>query len=506
MKAALRRIPAPLAALLGVVAIFAVAWVLIVPAWGFPDEDSHFSYSQTLVERGELPGKGRFSVSSEHRRSMVATNTDEVTFLPRAKPEWSRAIDSGWRKVTRNDRRDDGGAPNATVGYPPGYYLYETIPYRITSSADILTRVYVMRFASVLWLLVTTTAAWLLAGEIFGRRRPLQLVTAAAVGLWPMVTWISSAINPDGMLIALWALSTWLAVSLVKRGPSAVRALALCACLGLALVTKASALALLPPVALALVVAAWDGLRRPTLRRAAIAVCVVAPAILIAGSWIAVARHNHRSAYAQTSLIATTPGASSGAESDREARDAPEPGPQLFASYLWQFYLPKLPSQTEIRFVYPEISKYPAYQTWLAGGWGVYGWVNVWFKNWTYAVFLIVTLLALAAAAFTGVRALRRGDWRRRRTVLAGVMLAVVAGALLAGLHWTDYNMYLSGDPPFLQGRYLLPLAPIFALVLAQATLAAPRRFRPAVQGAVLAGLLLFQVGSLGFVAERYFG
>src|SRR3712207_5527813 len=105
MKAALRRIPAPLAALLGVVALFGVAWALVVPAWGFPDEDSHFSYSQTLVERGELPGKGRFSVSSEQRLSMTATNTDEVTFLPRAKPEWSRAIEKAWRRNTKGEKR-----------------------------------------------------------------------------------------------------------------------------------------------------------------------------------------------------------------------------------------------------------------------------------------------------------------------------------------------------------------------------------------------------------------
>lgn len=506
MRAALRRIPRSLALLLGVVASFAVAWVLIVPAWGFPDEDAHFAYSQTLVERGELPGKGPLPVSNEQRVSMTVTNTDETTFVPVAKPEWSLAIERPWRNTQHKTKRGNGGASNATASYPPAYYLYATVPYRLAGSADILTRVYVMRLFSVLWLLATTVGAWLLAGEIFGRRRPLQLVTAAAVGLWPMVTWISAALNPDGMLIALWSLSTWLAVSLVRGRPDPLRAGALCACLGLALVTKASALALVPPVAFALVVAAWDARPRLTVRRAVVAACVVAPLVLIAGSWLAVARHNERSAYAQTALISTAGGGGGGAPADRQARDAPEPSPRLFASYIWQYYLPKLPSQTTIKPIHPVVSQHPAIQTWVAGGWAAFGWVNVWFPDWTYLIFLAVIVAALLAAAVTAVRALRRRAWRRgRRTLLVGALLAATVGALLTGLHVTDYNMWVDGKPPFLQGRYLLPLAPIFALVLAQSTRAFPQRLQPAVQAAVPAGLVVLQLACLGLVAARYY-
>ena len=502
MRERLRRIPRPLALLLPVVALFGVAWALIVPAWGNPDEDAHFAYSQTLVERGELPGSGENQVSTEQRLSMDFTNTDETVFFREAKPEWTPAVERSWERLESEAARADGGAPNATDEYPPAYYLYESVAYALTQSEGIFTRVYAMRLFSAVWLLVTTTAAWLLAGEIFRRHRPRQLVTAAAVGLWPMLTFISASLNPDAMVVALSALSTWLGVSLLRRPADPVRAGALCLCLGLALVTKASALALVPAVAFVLLVAAVRAARRITVRRLATGAVVLAFLALPLGAWAVIAADAGRPIYAQTALVSNATGSG---ESDG-GTDVPSVRPasaREFASYLWQFYLFKLPFQHEIRFMFPVISDHPAYQIWLGGGWATFGWVNIWFPEWVYVIFLVVTLLAVAGAAVTGVRALGAG---RRPPLALAAFLLLMPLALLAGLHWTDFHMYLRRDPPFLQGRYLLPLAPIFALVLAQATRVLPRRLQPLAQAGVLGGLVVLQLAALALVTDRFYG
>ena len=506
MRRALRRVPLPLALLLVVVAVFGVAWALIVPAWGNPDEDAHFAYSQTLAELGTLPGHGKQVVSTEQRLSMTLTNTDETTFVVSAKPTWSRTVERQWDRQQGAAARDNTGAKNATSEYPPAYYLYEAAPYRLFAGGDIFTRVYAMRVFSLLWLLVTTVAAWLLAGEVFGRRRQLQLVTAAAVGLWPTVAWISSSINPDGMLNAFWALSTWLAVSLVRGSRSPARAAALCACVGLALVTKATALALVPPAVFALGVVAWDARRRVNVRRLVATAAVVAPLVLVVGGWVVVAHASGRSAYGQTALVSSAASSSGSTTPGKETVNAPSAN--AFASYLWQYYLPRLPFQRELRFTFHAVSDYPAYQTWFAGGWANFGWANVWFRPWVYRVFLGATALALLGLLITAVRARRRHRGRRPRrgTVLTTVLLALTAGALLAGLHWTEFNMWLKHDPPFLQGRYILPLAPIFALALAQATRAVSVRWRSAAQAAVLASLVVLAIACLGLEASRFYG
>jgi 4-amino-4-deoxy-L-arabinose transferase-like glycosyltransferase len=505
-----RRVPRELALLLLVVAVVGATWALLVTPWGAPDEDVHFAYSQTLAERHELPGRGPQQVSSEQRLSMDASNTDQVVFFQRAKPDWSPLAERGWRSVAKTAERDNGGAGNTAASYPPAYYLYEVVPYELAGGGHVLTRLYVMRLFSVLWLLVTTVGAWLLAGELFDRNRPLQLLTAATIGLWPMLTFMSAAINPDGMLTALWTLATWLGASILRRGLTAPRAAGICLCAGVALVTKATALALLPPVAFALAVGAWRLRHRVSARQLAWGVGAAAAFAVPVIAWILVAHGAGHQAFGQAAAISQSTGAETGGGAAGATAAAP-PSFDInrFASYLWQFYLPKLPFMQEQRFVFPVISHYPAYQVWLGSGWASFGWVNVWFPAWVYRVFMVVAVLVGAGAAITavrGIRALRAAGGVVRRAPWAMIaFLTLTVGALLAGLHWTDYHMLVDGEAPFIQGRYLLPVGAVLALVVAQAVRSLPARFRTVAIACVLGGLVALQLACLALVATRYY-
>lgn len=501
-------VPRELALLLLVVAVVGVTWALIVPPWQAPDEDVHFAYTQTLVERQELPGKGPNAVSNQQRLSMNYLNTDAVVLIPGATQDWSERSAQAFRDDAKDAPNDDGGSPNAASGYPPAYYLYEAVPYALASGSDVVTRLYVMRLFSVVWLLVTTTAAWLLAGELFGRNRLLQLVTAATIGLWPMLAFMSSAINPDSMLIALWTLSTWLGVSILRRGVSAPRAIALCLCVGLALVTKATALALIPPALFALGVGVWR-IRRTVTRRQAKWAAVAALAFAIpVGAWVYVSQTEGHSAYGQASQVTAKTGqpVTGGVARINPVQTV---SPSFLASYLWQFYLPKLPFMKDQRFVFPVISHYPAYEVWLASGWASFGWVNIWFPPWVYRIFLAIFLAIAAGAAVSfarGARTLRAlAKPARRASIAIGAFIALTVGTLLAGLHWTDFHMLADGSPPFIQGRYLLPVGALLAAVVAVAVRALPERFRLTAAGAVLGGLIAFQVACLGLVAAHFY-
>jgi hypothetical protein len=180
-----------------------------------------------------------------------------------------------------------------------------------------------------------------------------------------------------------------------------------------------------------------------------------------------------------------------------------------FASYLWQFYLPKLPFMQEQRFVFPVISHYPAYEAWLASGWASFGWVNVWFPAWVYRIFLAISLGAGVGAGITvlrGVRALRAaGGFVQRAPWTMIAFFTLTVGTLLAGLHWTDYHMLVDDAAPFIQGRYLLPVGAVLALVVAQAVRALPVRFRTVAIASVLGGLVALQLACLALVATRYY-
>jgi hypothetical protein len=165
------------------------------------------------------------------------------------------------------------------------------------------------------------------------------------------------------------------------------------------------------------------------------------------------------------------------------------------ASYVWQFYLPKLPFQTPT----PAISSLPAYDVWLKSGWGAFGLLEVRFPGATYVLFAAITALVAVTAALALIR---------RRSSLDFALLAffaVTALTLLAGLHWTEYQFIVSQGITFNQGRYLFPLIGLAGLAVAQTLTLLPRARRLVAVGVVAGGLVAFQLLSLAITAGRFY-
>jgi len=290
-----------------------------------------------------------------------------------------------------------------------------------------------------------------------------------------MMSFISSTVNPDAALYALWSLATWLGVRLLVRGITVSGAAALCALVGLTICVKAIGYVLLPPALLALGLALWA--RRPlpvslALKPTAAAVAALAAT---AGVWFFVAHQIHRPAVAQTAA------ATASGTNFRE-----------LASYLWQFYLPRAPFQ----IAFPTDG---VFEIFVKGSWGKFGWLEVQYAEPVYGVLTALTLATIAAAALV--------LWRTRKTIRWRVVffLAATCVTLLATLHWTDYHQLAAGSPGFMQARYLFPLVGIAGLVVAQALrLLVPSR-RAIGVGALLGGLCVLQLYALCVSAVRFY-
>jgi 4-amino-4-deoxy-L-arabinose transferase-like glycosyltransferase len=474
--------------MLAAVAIIGVSWALILPPFQAPDENSHFGYAQDVAERFELPGdKERKVFSTEAQLAHDRSNSEQSAALLESKPEWSRAAYERWQGEEArlpDSARSDGGGENPATTNPPLYYLYVAPAYLVSGAGDIFDRLYVMRIWTVLLLLVTATGAWLLAGELFGRNRQLQLVAGAFAGLQPMVTFVSASITPDAMLYALWSLALWLGVRILKRGLTLAQGAALLGIVGLAIVTKASSYALLPAALLVLAI----GLLRmraagnPRVRTVAI-VAVLAVAVPV-GAWLTTAAVLDRPAVNQV-----------GTETGRAAPGLTNFNVRELGSYLWQFYLPRLSFQQQFGGM-PDL---PVYNVWLKTGWGAFGWLEVKFPPAVYVLLAIFTVAALAGAAVFVLR-------NRRRVDLAVVaFIALLVLTLLAGLHWTEFRTLVGGTGPFNQGRYLLPLVSLFGASVAAALALIPERRRPAAIGLVVGGLFALQLFSLAIVTGRFY-
>jgi hypothetical protein len=188
-------------------AFLTLVWSVTIPLMSAPDEPSH-AVKAAMVARGDL------ETSSENAVGNGAVIPQTMVTLPTAYLEiyWlsfcyannrGPTVECARTRAVRGD-----GPPIATstyVGaYQPVYYAIVGWPSRLLSARHAL---YLMRAVGAL------TSAALLASGISsavaaGQRR--VLVTVAALGITPMVTFLTGSINPNGLEIAA-AFCVWLA-------------------------------------------------------------------------------------------------------------------------------------------------------------------------------------------------------------------------------------------------------------------------------------------------------
>ena len=485
----MRRPPSGLAGLLLTVMVVGIIWALLVPPWQTPDEVQHYAYAQDLAENFRLPQFPRSTpgglpqVSSDQGIADNAVGASRGAFYPQSTPpEWNPAVWTAYLAAVRihpGPSRSNGGGPNPAATNPPLAYLYADVGYFLDYGGTAFGRLYSMRLWSVLLLVLNALAGWLLAGEILGRKRLPQLACGAVAGLTPMETFIGTSVNPDALMVPLWTFALWLGARVIIRRAMIRDVVALCAVAAAAVLTKATSYALVPAVVLALF-AGW--FRRPREQRLRalpqIGVASLALVVPVLG-WVGLATALGRSAI--NTVAAGT-------------RPAPFSVGQ-FLSYLWQFYLPRLPGMTPVRW----ISGLGVYEIWIKQGTGVFGWLTVTLPAWVYAA-TVACLGAFGIVVMWFVAKLRSSTalW------LLG-FLALALLTLLGGIHLTDYRSEINGDGPVLQGRYLLPIIGLVGLAVGLVVSRLPERFRPGASAAVLLLLLTLQTLSMSAVIKAFY-
>lgn len=479
-----RALQHPLTALIALVGVIGLTWALLVPPWQSPDEAVHFAYAQSLAERFALPdAKDRGPFSTDQILASDAVHALQIPFYTdQVRPDWSRSDYQRYlRAAATHPSGSNGGGLSADAANPPLFYLFDDLAYWGSLGSNALERLYAMRMWNVTLLLSAVLAGWLLSGEVFGRRRLAQLTCAAVIGLVPMQTFVLTSVNPDALMVPLWTLALWLGARVISQGAQTRDAAALCSLTAAAILTKATSYALVPPVLVALLIG-WRQ-RPPAERRRTgqqLALASLALFVPVLG-WVGLSKGLGRPV---VNTIQASPGTQGHPFLVRQ-----------FLSYVWQFYLPRLPFLTPVG----TSSGLALWDVWIRGGWGVFGYLEVAMPLWIYQVLAVVT--GLVAAAALGLLARIRD--RLRVELLTFFVLTLLSLLLL--LHVSDYRSLIAGNGPLLQGRYLLPGIGLFGLAVGLATTRLPARWRGGFCGAVIVALLLLQVVALVTVAKRYY-
>jgi 4-amino-4-deoxy-L-arabinose transferase-like glycosyltransferase len=467
----------------------AACWSLITPPFQAPDEPAHFAYAQLLAEAGRLPSNNQGDVSQEEETVVKALNQTGVQWhpevgtisSPRARRELHEALTLPLNRV------GPGGA-GVAASEPPLYYALETIPYHLASSGTLLDRLEAMRLLSALMAGLTALFSFLFVRELLPAVRWAWTVAGLGVALTPVLGFTSGAVTPDAMLAAVSAATFYCLAYAFRRGLTRRWAVAIGAVTAIGFLTKLNFIGLAPGVMLGLVVLGCRGVSEhpgaPRARRAFGSMAIgMGIALSPAGAYLLSNLLGHHSLLGLVSRAA------------RETGGQRSPLHEL--EYMWQFYLPRLPGMMSY---FPGVSSFR--QLWFARAVGLYGWLDTAFPVWVCNLaFIAATLIALLAAR---TLLARRMALRGRLAELA--VYLVIAVGLLALIAGDSYNALQLEGPGYIQPRYLLPLLPLAAAVLAAGARGAGRRLGPAVGALIVTLFLAHDLFSQLLVVSRFYG
>jgi 4-amino-4-deoxy-L-arabinose transferase-like glycosyltransferase len=485
----IRETSRPLVALLAVAGLLSLGWSVAIAPFTGGDEDNHFAYTAWLASSGHPP-----AVSSGQRpySTIQGFAFRDLGYLrtvgnPEARPPWHDVEERRYKRFARAqppDAQSNGSGPNPLGKNPPLYYAYESLPWLVAPGGHLFGRLFLMRLASGLLLLATVTFMWLLAGEVFRRALP-RTVATGVVALHPLLTYTSGIVTNDNLLATLWTLFFWLALRVVRLGLSPGRVAALAAVAAASILTHGRGLAIVPVFLITLLVALLR--HRPAVRAALPAigagVAVLAVALVAYRVILANAADGDVGAAAYGGEV--TLGAANGFNL------------RQFASFVWQFYLPKL------GFMSPRVG--PGYgfrQMFVETGFGSFASLEIVFAPWVYDL-VQITLVGTAVALYT----LLARHWPLVRRHLAEIVVLLAGGLSMLGLlHLASYRAVAGGGAdPLITGRYLLPLVGLLGLAVGGVVALLPRPAAPYVGAAVLVGLCSLSLAGIGLAVTRFY-
>ena len=491
MRAALARIPRAGRICFAIAFVNAAIWGVVVPPFQVPDEISHFAYAQYLAETGKPPPQGPGAQYSNEEQGMLE-RLDFFAVIGRAgqrgilTPAENHVVSAFL--ATNPSPVGEGGASSAT-NQPPLYYALEAIPYWLSPSSDILTRLALMRLLSALMAACTVLAVFLFLRELLPRTPWAWTVGALMVAFQPTFDFIAAGVHGDNLLFLTSTLTFLLLLRAYRRGLTMPRAVAIGAIVAAGVLTKLTFIALLPGIALALLLLCWRARREGVGRALAMLVVMVVVAFLPVAL------------YALLNVVAWHRGGiTAGGLAGATNSSAPGGGTITLnetLDYTWQLYLPKLWFMNHVYF-----AEDPIWATWLDGSIGHFGWLDYTFPAWVYNDGLDI-LYALAALALVGLVRVRHG-FKTMLPIFA--CFGVMALGLLGAIGYAGIRYQMNTGYAFAQARYLFPLVVFYALFIVLAARAAPRRWAP-----LLGALLVVLAMTHGLFAEtltisRYYG
>ena len=417
-------------------------WSAAIPVGQGPDEPSQVALVQFIAEQHRLPQaeeiyradelvhmrrlaqsgliEGERNVQQEFSDTQMGPNEKEILVL-----------DSEMRVSF------DSHAYVSAMFVPPLYHWLASLPYRLFYSADVLSRVFSMRLASVLLTMGFVWVSYWVARESFPQRPLLWRTVPIVTSFQPMVTFIGSVVNSDMLLFLLLGIATWLVIRALRRNFTWQVAAGLGIVTGLGLLTKPMILGYGLGLVIVMLIL-WLQKRQPWWKLVLYSLLIPAIALIISG-WFMV-----RNQRIQGAPLYDNP------YDNPHIVERFNPKPDLTIQAYWQ-----------------DVFKDQLENSIFRSYWGNFGWLDTPMPDRVYESLRWVSRLAYLEIGLFIIISLRRQvvDWN---TLWVLVVLVVLSLSLLLPMFGRAYiiarDTGIAGSSA--QGRYLLGMWAAQATVL----------------------------------------
>jgi len=202
-----------------------LSWIILVPIWQYSDEPAHFSQVQDIAESGTVPiDTPNTSAEIIKTEAILGALRDDggnnkYTYHPEFHPQYSTSTtgpaENEILKIGKNERKNLVKSEATTN--PPIYYTLASIFYKAFYNADIFTRVFSVRFFSLL-LFITLVYISFKCAEIIFKQNLLVYALTALIAFKPMLIFASTGVLPDPLTNLLFSIVAYLCLLLIKNG------------------------------------------------------------------------------------------------------------------------------------------------------------------------------------------------------------------------------------------------------------------------------------------------
>lgn len=234
-----------------------VIFTFAFPAFSGHDEVAHYAYMRVLMEEGRLPlVPDPYAFSEEY----AAGEDPEFDQIPDYFQRYQRYTTADWwnddTRVVRTVTYLDDYLPAGwiyTANHPPLYYLLMAPVWEITATQSEETQLHAFRLAAIPFGMLTVLFAYLTVRRLFPRDTFLAVTVPTFVAFQPQIAYEAAMLNNDIVAIATTSACLYLIVVGLQNRFTVGLCSWLGLALGLALLSKSTAVIVMPVIAIAMI-------------------------------------------------------------------------------------------------------------------------------------------------------------------------------------------------------------------------------------------------------------